>query len=143
MAVIPATSPRADNPAPLRDVQVLIVEDQADTRSALLGLFQNAGAKAIGVDNVDAALKAVHDHKPDVLVSDIGLPGEDGHALIRRIRLSEKSASTVPLPAIALTAFARDIDEKIAIAAGFNQYFAKPVDGERLVDAVRELLARE
>jgi len=125
---------------PLMGVDILIVEDQPDTRGALIGLFASAGAKASTADSVEKAFKALDASRPHVLISDIGLPGEDGYSLLRKLRAREAAAGAKPLPAIALTAFARDIDQKKAIDAGFNLYLSKPVDAVRLLEAVRSIV---
>lgn len=82
----------------------------------------------------------LHEFQPDVLVSDIGMPGEDGYSLIRRIRALEDAARDVP--AVALTAFANPDDERRALTAGYQQFVPKPVEVDALAEVVRTLATR-
>ena len=74
-----------------------------------------------------------------MVVSDIGLPGEDGYVLIRHIRNHERTEDAAPVPALALTAFARDIDRRLAIEPGYQKHIGKPIDPEQLLAALREI----
>jgi CheY-like chemotaxis protein len=87
------------------------------------------------------ALGAVARAKPDVIVADIGMPDEDGYALMERLRTMERDAGH-RVPALALTAYARDEDRARAMAAGYQLHMAKPVEPARLTDAVARLLVR-
>jgi len=126
----------------LTDAKVLVVEDDASTRNALLTLLQNAGATVSAVESAAAALESIRGSTPDVIVSDVGLPIEDGYSLIHKLREFESSESRTPIPAIALTAFARDSDRARALSAGFQQHIIKPVDPDRLLLAVKSLLSK-
>src|ERR1044072_4275265 len=97
------------------------------------------GAIVTCADSAAVAMHAFQEHAPDLLISDISMPQEDGHSLIRRIRAlpSEQGGS---VPAIALTALARNEDRVAALEAGFQIHFAKPVDLERLVLAATALV---
>jgi CheY-like chemotaxis protein len=77
-----------------------------------------------------------------VIVADIGMPGEDGNALLRRLRRTEQEQRTPRVPAIAVTAFARSEDRERALAPGFDEYLPKPVDPQRLVTLIARLAAR-
>ena len=87
----------------------------------------------------EEAIRIVKDHRPDIVVSDIGMPKEDGYSLIRSVRARE-SLDTAHVPAIALTAHARPEDVAQALASGFQMHVAKPVDPSRLLSAVTATL---
>ena len=141
----PATSavsaPRLTDPASrpprnrLNAVRVLLVEDDDDTRELVRATLQNAGASVEAVATADEARRELLADPPDVLISDIRMPEEDGYALIRSLR-----SAGVVLPAIALTAYARREDADEAYAAGFQVHLPKPIDAGRLIDAVSSLL---
>jgi len=121
----------------VRGLRVLMVEDEPDTREALAFMLTQAGAVVRPVESAEAALAAIAEWRPDVLVSDIGLPREDGYALIRRVRALEEPDGT--LPAVALTAYAQEQDRARALAAGYQAYLAKPVQPEELLAALGRL----
>ena len=123
----------------LDGVQVLVVEDDPDAREMLKGVLQQAGAEVISVGSAAEALDTLHHRRADVLISDIGMPDEDGYALIHRVRaLGPKSGGTVP--AIALTANARAEDRSHALAAGFQMHLAKPIDPGELTRTIAETI---
>jgi PAS domain S-box-containing protein len=121
----------------LSDVQILVIDDDEDTRELLTFMLEQYEAKVISVGSATEVFQALETAKLDVLISDIGMPDEDGFSLIRRIR-SLKSDSA-QIPAIALTAFTRDIDEQEAAVAGFQHYLTKPVNPNELVMAIARL----
>ena len=123
----------------LSGLQVLVVEDEADTREFLAALLEEYGATAIAVGTVADAIAALEQWQPDILVSDIGMPLEDGYSLIRKVRALEASQRE-HLPALALTAYAREQDRAQALAAGYDDHIAKPVEAERLVAALTNLV---
>jgi signal transduction histidine kinase/ActR/RegA family two-component response regulator len=123
---------------PLEGMRVLVVEDQADTRDLLEQSIRGAGATVHAASSSEEAFRAFERHLPDVVVSDIGLPGEDGYALIRRIRARSAEAGG-QVPAIALTAFAHSDDRTRALRAGFQLHLAKPVEPEELVASLRSV----
>jgi CheY-like chemotaxis protein len=86
------------------------------------------------------ALKVLSQSKPDILLCDVGMPNEDGYSLISKVRNQEKDSEMIP--AVALTAFARDEDQEKAIAAGFTKHIAKPVNPFELVTVVASLAQR-
>jgi signal transduction histidine kinase/ActR/RegA family two-component response regulator len=138
---VPALGParrRRARAAALDGVRVLIVEDEPDSRELLLSLLEDRGATVTGASNVADALAQLAKSKPDLVVSDIGLPGEDGLSLIRRIRATPEGAR---IPAAALTAFVRAEDRARALAAGFDTHVPKPIDPEKLVATLKALLA--
>jgi signal transduction histidine kinase/ActR/RegA family two-component response regulator len=127
----------------LLGLRVLIVEDEPDTRELLLALFNVSGAHACGASSAAEAIELFHRERPEVIVSDVGLRGEDGLTLVRTLR----SLPGGDIPVVALTAFARSEDRENALAAGFDAHVTKPVEPERLLDVVtqvlRERLSRE
>jgi CheY-like chemotaxis protein len=123
---------------PLKGVKVLLVEDDADTREVLSLGLQLAGARVESVGAASEALDALHDRVPDVIVSDIGLPDEDGLSMMRRIRtLSPDEGGRVP--AVAVTAYTLVDDMEEARRAGFQEHFRKPVETQQLLERVAEL----
>lgn len=122
----------------LSGLHVLVVDDDNDTRDFLMLILEQSGAKVTGVASVQEAIATIKEFKPDVLVSDIGMPGEDGYSLIRKLRSSQFDGRT-DLPAVALTAYARDEDRKQALNAGFQMHLTKPVDPEKLIAVVASL----
>lgn len=121
-------------------MRILLVDDSAPTREVTAIVLRDAGAQITAVDSAAAALDAFASHPPDALVSDIAMPEEDGYSLLRRIRALERSQGSQPVPAVALSAFARDRDRNQAFEAGFQEHLAKPVEPERLVAAISSLL---
>jgi CheY-like chemotaxis protein len=124
--------------AQLRGLRILVVEDEPDGRELAERLLTEHGCVVVAVDSAQAALEAIAAEQPDILISDIGLPGEDGYSLIQRIRQLNR-ADGGALPAIALTAFARSEDRTRALLAGFQAHVAKPVDTAELLATVASL----
>ncbi len=124
----------------LAGLKVLVVEDEPDTREMIAMLLAQSGATVTTAPSARAALDSITSAKPDVLVSDIGMPDEDGHELIRKIRAMELPEAR--LPAIALTAYARDEDRRQALASGYHMHVAKPVDPQELISNVASLAGR-
>jgi PAS domain S-box-containing protein len=138
-AGISRTSPQSWAEAPLAGKHILVVDDEADNRSFVAFLLQEAGATVISAANAGEALVALAQSHPDLLISDIGMPDIDGYSLIQQIRaLPPQQGGTIP--AIALTAYAAELDQQRAIAAGFQQHVAKPLEPEVLIRAVVALL---
>ena len=117
--------------ARLAGLTILIVEDHDDARELIANVLETAGARVMAASTVPDAMERAAERRPDLLVADIGLPGEDGYALLRRMR-----ALYPGLPAIALSAYARSVDRDRALAAGFGDYVVKPVEPARLVEIV-------
>jgi signal transduction histidine kinase/ActR/RegA family two-component response regulator len=132
-----ATNPAHDR---LDGTRVVFVENDADGRNALTLLLEVAGAKVMAAASVRSGLHAIETFRPDVIVSDIGLPDEDGYALIARIRPQDDGRGR-RIPAIALTGYARPQERARLLAAGFDMHLAKPVDPDILVAAVASLTA--
>jgi CheY-like chemotaxis protein len=125
----------------LHGLRVLFVDDQCDARELVTELLEIYGAKVVAVESVERALKEIETAVPDVLVSDIGMPREDGYELIRRLRARE-SDSGVHVPAVAVTGFASAEDAHRALAEGFERHLSKPIDPAELVAVVALLGAR-
>lgn len=124
----------------LDGVDALIVDDDPDARELVARLLQDRGARARSAANVAEALVMYEERRPAVIVSDIGMPEQDGVDLIRRIR--EIEAGGAEVPAIALSALARPEDRHRALAAGYDVHIAKPVEPSDLVGAVARLAKR-
>jgi signal transduction histidine kinase len=138
----PRRSSTADDRPALDGMRLLLVEDEQDGHEALTLLLSRAGAQVRGTTTVRAARLVLEKWIPDVVVTDIGLPGDDGYALLPTIRALEAQRGIV-LPTIALTAYARAQDRARAMASGFTRYIVKPVDTEELLAALAELRAAE
>ncbi|NJK67250.1 MAG: response regulator [Microcoleus sp. SU_5_3] len=117
----------------------LIVDDDSDSRELVAFLLQESGAVVRAAASASEALQSLKQALPDILLSDIGMPGMDGYTLIATVR-SLKQCQT--LPAIALTAYAGDGDKDRAIAAGFQNHIPKPIDPNKLIAAILQLVKR-
>ena len=124
---------------PLQGLKILVVDDEADGRELLRIMLSQSGATVTAVESVKEALASTHQFMPDILVSDIGMPGQDGYALIRHIRTMESGEKVA---ALALTAYASPEDYDKTIAAGFDAYLCKPVEPAKLVRTVGSLAGR-
>lgn len=131
----------AFNPDELHGIKVLVVDDEPDSRDLLRRVLEDSGALVLEAGDAQAALLAVQDHTPHVLVSDIGMPEVDGYELLRRIR-KLGPANGGNLPAIALTAFARSEDRIRALRAGFAVHVSKPVEPSEIVATVASVAGR-
>jgi signal transduction histidine kinase/ActR/RegA family two-component response regulator len=129
----------APNSAPALDgLRVLIVDDEADARDLLTTILEHSGAKVTAAASAGEALDLLLQSRADVLVSDIAMPKVDGYALIRQVReLGAERGGDIP--AVALTAYARDSDRTLALEAGFQVHLPKPYDPEELVRVVARL----
>ena len=122
-------------PPTLTDLRVLVVEDDELSREATSSLLELCGARAIAVASVADAVAGIAHEVPDVIVADINMPVEDGFDLIRRLRDGSRPA----IPMIALTACVGRDDRSRILAAGYDAYLTKPIDGSELVAAVQRL----
>ena len=127
--------------ADLRGIKVLVVDDQEEARELIRRLLEDCGATVVTAGSAAEALALVERERPDLLVSDIGMPEADGFELLRRVRAlgAERGGR---MPAIALTAFARSEDRTRALRAGFLVHVAKPVDPAELVATVATVTGR-
>jgi PAS domain S-box-containing protein len=123
---------------PLTGNRVLAVDDDADIRALIEFILEQAGAQVRVVASATEALQQLEAFSPEVLISDVGMPDFDGYMLVRQVRTL--SSEQGKIPAIALTAYAGEIDQQQAIAAGFQLHLAKPVEPEKLISAIATLL---
>jgi PAS domain S-box-containing protein len=135
--------PRSDTPAvseypDLDGRRILVVDDQADAREMIRTVLERCGATVTLADSVSAGSEAFAEARPDLVISDIAMPGGDGYELLSRIRLLERGAARTP--AIALTAFGRPQDRDAALRAGFADYLKKPVEPRLLAEMVRRFV---
>jgi PAS domain S-box-containing protein len=145
----PASAWRADDRAEatrgavahpmLGGVQVLLVDDDADTREVLGSVLTQSGATVYAAGSARDALALIDQRRPDVIVADIGMPDEDGYAFIRKVRARD-ARDAGGTPAIALTAYARLEDRRRAVAAGYQLHVAKPVDPRTVTEAIAALI---
>jgi PAS domain S-box-containing protein len=139
-ATLPPAKQTAQLPPPtalLCGMRLLIVDDDADARELLAAAFTQMGARVQLVGSAAAALEAIARDRPNAMVSDIGMPGQDGYALVRKLRAGERDGPR--LPTVALTAYASLEDVRRARAAGYDLHVAKPVDAPRLARQLLEL----
>jgi CheY-like chemotaxis protein len=127
-------------PPRLDGVRVLVVDDEPDTLAAVCMLLEVHGARVVAVLSAAQAREALRSFAPDVLVSDITMPGEDGLSLMASVHGLVRGGAACPA-AVALSALAGPEDRARALAAGFSRYLVKPVDPMVLVRAVAELAA--
>lgn len=127
-------------PLPLDKFQVMVVDDDSDTRDFLTTVLEQHGAKVTAVASVSESLELLQQLKPDVLVSDIGMPIEDGYELIRKVRALNSPEGKIP--AIALTAYASVEEQMHALSAGFQRHLSKPVEPAELIAHIQALLPK-
>ena len=125
----------------LQGLKVLVVDDEADTRELIREVLKEVGSEVITCRSVEEALVALEQHKPDILISDLGMPDEDGYSLISKVRAlpAEEGGH---IPAAALTAYARAEDRMRVLRSGFQFHLPKPVDSAELVTVVASLAGR-
>lgn len=139
---IPAMAAAArDRQMSLNGLRVLVVDDEVDARMLLTAMLERCGAEVLSVNSAREGLEILESWRPDVLVADIGMPVEDGYALIRSVRAlpKDKGGQT---PALALTAYARTEDRVRALSEGYQHHLAKPVDRVELATVVASLANR-
>jgi signal transduction histidine kinase/DNA-binding response OmpR family regulator len=136
----PATITAAPPATALRGVRVLVVDDDRDGLELVAAMLMTSGAEVRTCSSVVEGLKAMQTWEPDVLISDIEMPGEDGYSFIRRVRALEGSLARTP--AVALTAYGRGEDRLRTLAAGYSMHVPKPVDPVELVIIVANLAGR-
>jgi CheY-like chemotaxis protein/nitrogen-specific signal transduction histidine kinase len=127
-----------DNLPTLEGVRVLVVDDEADTRDFITTVLAECGAEVKAVESAAKVLEAIPQWQPDILVSDIGMPEEDGYSLLCKVRALESKRER-QIPAVALTAYARVEDRIQALSAGFGQHVTKPVEPAELVAVIANL----
>ncbi len=141
-AEAPADSgPALPQSVPLQALDVLVVEDDADAAAALSAILSDYGAHVRTARDCDEALDEFARRVPDLIISDIGLPGRDGNDLIREVRMREAVENLPRVPAVALTAFTRQQDRRIATESGFDAVCGKPLRLQELTDAIEMAMA--
>jgi CheY-like chemotaxis protein len=130
------------SPRILDGLKILVVDDDPDTRDLVTTILTRCGSEVHCSESAAEALKAFHEFSPDLLLSDIGMPEEDGYGLIRKLR-KLKSKRAKQIPALALTAYATDEDRSLALSAGFQMHLSKPIEPENLVSSIAAALGRE
>jgi CheY-like chemotaxis protein len=125
-------------PPELEGLHVLVVDDEPDARLLVTAVLEQCKAHVTAVNSAEEALKAVQELRPDVLISDVGMPGEDGYSLIKKVRMLpiEQGGGT---PAAALTAYASVEDRMHVLRSGFQIHVAKPIEPAELVTVVASL----
>ena len=124
----------------LEGIRVLVVDNEADARGLIGAILESCGAEVVAVASAAEALEEIRRHRPDVLLSDIAMPGEDGYTLIRKVR--KLDTGDPPLPAAALTAYATAGDRAQALVAGYQTHLAKPIEPAELTAVVASLAGR-
>ena len=138
---ISAIESREKQPASLNGLRVLVIDDEHDARTLLRAMLERCGAQVVAVGSAREGLDSIQGWMPDVLIADIGMPVEDGYALIKKVRAlpRERGGHT---PALALTAYARTEDRARALSEGYQVHLAKPVDRYELAGVVANLAER-
>jgi PAS domain S-box-containing protein len=125
----------------LDQVKILVVDDEPDSRALLMRLLNQCKAEVRAAASAEEGLQILSEFRPDVLISDIGMPGKDGYQFIREVRRLDASSGG-KVPAIALTAFARSEDRTRAMLSGYNTHIAKPIEPQELVATVGSLAGK-
>ena len=123
----------------LQRLHILVVEDDADSRLMIARVLQQAGARVTAVRDAFEALEVFRAVRPDLLISDIAMPGMDGHSLIRRVRSSSPPLGAL-VPAISLSAFGGPEDRVTAIVAGFDEHLVKPVEFSSMISTITRVV---
>ena len=124
----------------LDGIAVLVVDDEPDGRALIARILEGRGARATCASCAAEAIDLLGTEDVDILLSDIGMPDVDGYELIRRIRVLDGTRSS-PLPAIAVTAYARPEDRQRSLLAGYQMHLAKPVEAREVVAAIASLMS--
>jgi CheY-like chemotaxis protein len=136
----PASDPLDSVELPsLRGANILVVDDEADGRAIIARILEGQGASVVTVGVASQALEAMRATRFDIVLSDIGMPEMDGYQFMRQARSLDAQRPS-PIPAIAITAYARPEDRQRSLLAGFNLHLAKPVEASELVASVAGLL---
>jgi CheY-like chemotaxis protein len=125
----------------LKGINILVVEDDEDTRDLLKVLLEAQGAGVTSTASVQEALTAYDQSRPNVIVADIGMPDYNGYTLIGRVRSRDREKGKM-VPAIALTAYTTAIDRDTVLSAGFQVHMSKPFEPSRLISVIADLAAK-
>ena len=123
---------------PLSGIRILVVDDDTDSRDFITFVLEQEGAEITAAASATEALNALPQCQPDLLVSDIGMPEIDGYMLVKQVR-SWSLERGAEIPAIALTAYAGEYDQKRALSAGFQAHVSKPAEPDQLIAIVVQL----
>jgi signal transduction histidine kinase len=134
-AAIDAEKDNRESQQILAGMHVLIVDDDQDTLELLSAALTQRSASVTAVASAAAAIESIKSNRPDVLISDIAMPGEDGYQLIKKVLALDGAPA---IPAIAITAYAKEEDKERALAAGYQRYLSKPVELREFIAAVAE-----
>ena len=126
---------------PMAKRRVVVLDDEEDMRDLIAMILEHAGAEVVRVSSVAAAMREIENDPPDVAVSDLAMPGEDGYAFVRRVR-SASRPDVAGIPLVAMTAYARAEDRHRVLAAGFDRHVPKPIEPAELVTALCDVVAR-
>jgi PAS domain S-box-containing protein len=141
LSELPSKEASSTSTSDLNSIHVLVVDDEPDSRDFVAFVLEQANARVTTVASGIGALQAFSQSIPDLIVSDIGMPEMDGYMLLRQIRtLSPEEGGQIP--AIALTAYAGELDRQQAVAAGFQCHIAKPIDPGKLVQTIAAVIGR-
>jgi two-component system, OmpR family, response regulator len=127
-----------NKPISFKGLRLLVVDDDLDTRKLLTILFELDGAEVMAANSAEEALEILSYFQPDVLISDICLPDEDGYSLLRKIKKLGIERGRIT-PAIAVSAYVMDEDRQYAYLAGYKKYLHKPINLDELAKAVHDL----
>jgi CheY-like chemotaxis protein len=130
--------PEEETGVDLHGLDIVVVEDDREASEMMLLVLADRGASVRVAVNYDTAVRLIEQAWPDVLVSDIGLPGRDGYELVRQVRQMQQARGAPRLPVIALTAFARPEDQRKTLDAGFDLHLSKPLKPHLLLSAIRQ-----
>lgn len=122
----------------LQGIQVLVVDDDADNLELITFILEQSGAVVTSVSSAEEALQLFYQTQPNILIADLGMPRMDGYTLIRQVRALPPEIGG-QIPAIALTAYAAEIDRQKALEAGFQLHIPKPLEPESLVNAIVQI----
>lgn len=126
----------------LDGLKILVVDDEADSRELVTAILTGCGSEVRCSESAAEAIQAFAEWNPDLLVSDIGMPNEDGYSLIKQLRKLRSERARL-IPAVALTAYATEEDRSLALLAGFQMHLAKPIEPKTLVTSIAAALGRE
>jgi CheY-like chemotaxis protein len=125
----------------LKGINILVVEDDADTRELVTVLLQTQGGSVTATSSVQEALSAYDRSRPNVIVADIGMPDYNGYTLIGRVRARDRERGDI-VPAIALTAYTTAIDRDTVLSAGFQVHMPKPFEPSNLISVIADLASK-
>ncbi|MEG5046093.1 PAS domain S-box protein [Microcoleus sp. B4-C1] len=134
-------SERSTADEPLSGMRIVVVDDEPDMRELISFLLEDAGAEVLTLAVPQEVLTALTNFQPDVLLSDIGMPGMDGYMLLRQVRALPPERGGL-IPAIALTAYAGEVNQQQALQAGFHRHLAKPIEPDELIKTIVALLSK-